>query len=83
MSLHMVKQAKELNSETNLERFYTAQEISQEIISGRVNSNRHTVDPRMMNGSNLDAASASCFNIGQSKKIEFNPNSLGLTQLRD
>lgn len=88
MSLHLVKQASEINNEANLERFHTAQEISNEIISGKQSSRRNTVDPAML--SNTDNASSEneknsfkYLNINlesgsNSKKIEFNPNSLGL-----
>lgn len=48
MSLNLVKQAQDINNEANLDRFNTAQEISQEIISGRSSSRRHTIDPRML-----------------------------------
>lgn len=35
----------------------------------------------MMNGG--FESNASCFNFGQGKKIPFNPNSIGLTQLKE
>lgn len=58
-----------------MERFSSAQEISQEIISGRASSKRHTIDPYSSSGT-------SGFNFGQGKKIPFNPNSVGLNKLK-
>ena len=93
MSLNLVKQARDINNEANLERFNIAQEISQEIISGRTSSRRHTVDPRMLTESHhqsmdIQRSTLSYLNVNldagsNNKKIEFNPNSLGLNQLRD
>ena len=39
------------------------------------------MDRRMATGSS--ESNSSCFNFGQGKKIPFNPNSIGLGQLRE
>jgi len=81
-SLHMVQQAYQVNNEANLERFYCAQEISQEIISGQSTSKRYTIDPSMMHGGL--SSGTGCLSFGQAKaKIPFNPNSLGLNLLKE